>query len=66
MLSVHLSVLDLGHGAHNGSRKSHVFISSRMVAEVMFTHGSAIDCVGDSSETGGESAGCGTSCSSDC
>ena len=61
-----LWVLDLRHGAHNGSRKSHVFISSLMVAEPVLIHGSAIECVGDPSETGGESVGCGTSCSSDC
>ena len=39
-------VLDLRHGARNGSRKPHVFISSH-VAELVFVHGSAIACVGE-------------------
>ena len=36
--------------ARNGSRKSHVFISSHMVAEPVFIHGSSVDCVGEPSE----------------
>ena len=50
----------------DGSRKSHVFISSHVVAELVFIHGSSVDCVGEPSETDGESVGCGTTCSSDC
>ena len=43
-----------------------VLLSSHMVAELVFIHGSSVDCVGEPSETDGESVGCGTTCSSDC
>ena len=37
-------------------KKSHVFISSHMVAEPVLIHGSSVDCVSEPSETRGERA----------
>ena len=45
---------------HHGSRKLHVSISSRMVAELVFDHGSTIGCVGEPFEADGGSVGYGT------
>ena len=36
---------------NNGSRKSHVFISSHLVAEHVFVHGNTFICFGEPSET---------------
>ena len=51
---------------HHGSRKPHVSISSRMVAELVFDHGSTIGCVGEPSEADGGSVGYGTTRSTVC
>ena len=50
----------------HGSRKPHVPISSRMVAEPVFDHGSTIGCVGEPSEADGGSVGDGTTRSTVC
>ena len=40
--------------------KSHVFISSHMVAEPVSVHGNTVTCFGEPSETDRGSVGCGT------
>ena len=50
---------------HHGSRKPHVSISSRMVAEPGFDHGHSVGRVGELSEADG-SVGDGTTRSTDC
>ena len=57
ILYTRLCVPDLRHCMHHDSRKSHVSISSRMVAEPVFDHGSTIGCFGELSKADGGSYG---------
>ena len=52
ILCTRLRVHDSRHAAHNGLRKSHVFI--------LFVHGKTVTCFGEPSETDGGGVGCGT------
>ena len=51
ILCTRLCAHDSRHAAHNGSRESHVFISSHMVAELVFIHGNTVTCFGEPPET---------------
>ena len=66
ILYTRLRVPDLRHCMQHGSRKPHVAISSRMVAETVSDHGSTIGCVGEPSEADGGSVDYGTTRSTVC